>query len=197
MPCNNGIMPNANSASFRPTKVRCRWLWIALLLPVCLTSPLSLVAAEPSVGVLYGTTWSPGDAARDGAAEFEVLMCAATLKQANPLAGIVGVGKHHGSFSPAAEVALQRVACMGIPVVRLASSGPLPSHQGDVFIEAGSLSPADARRLLAECLTRYGAPPAAHDPAHPTKKESAAIESKLALYQLQFDAHNSVQVAMR
>ena len=168
-----------------------------LLLPVVLSGAFSLRAAEPTVAVLYGAKWSPGDAARDGAAELEVLMCAASVRQATTLGGIVGVGLRHGAFSPAAEVALERVAHMGIPIVRLAAAEPLPAHDGDVFLEAGVLSPADAKRLLAECLSRYGAPPAAADPAHPTKQEVAAIQAKLAVYQFQFDTRSAAQVAVR
>lgn len=154
-------------------------------------------ATEPAVAVLYGSAWSPGDAARDGAAEFEVLMCVAQVQHASSVAGLVSVGYRRGSFPPSAEIALERVAHMGIPVVRLAQSSPLPTHHGDAFIEAGSLSPADAKRLLAECLVRYGSLPVAVDPAKPTKKEALALQSKLAFFQAQFDARNLSQVAMR
>ena len=157
----------------------------------------SVSAAEPAVVVLYGAKSSLTDTTREGAAEFEVLLCAARVRQENNLAGIVGVGPHHGAFSPGAEIALQQVAHMGIPVVRLAASGPFPAHDGDVFVEAGTLSPIEAKRLLAECLVRYGAPPPAADPTHPTPKESSAIQAKLALYQAQFNARNISQVAMR
>jgi hypothetical protein len=177
--------------------LRFRRLRLALFLALFLSPAFSVRAAEPAVAVLYGAAWSPDDAARDGAAEFEVLLCAARLRQTSPLAGIVGVGRRHAAFSPAAEIALQRVAHMGFPVVRLAGSGPLPAHQGDVFIEAGLLPVAEAQRLLAQCLVRYGALPAAQNPARPTKKESAALQAKLALYQLQFDSHNAILLAMR
>jgi hypothetical protein len=159
------------------------------------TSPAS--ATEPAVAVLYGSAWSPGDAARDGAAEFEVLMCVAQVQHVSSVAGLVGVGYRRGSFPPSAEIALERVAHMGIPVVRLAQNSPLPTHHGDAFIEAGSLSPADAKRLLAECLVRYGSLPVSADPAKPTKKEALALQTKLALFQAQFDARNLSQVAMR
>lgn len=154
-------------------------------------------ATEPAVELVFGTAWSPNDSARDGAAEFELLVCAARLRQSGPLGGIVGVGKTHGAFSPAGEVALQRIAYMGLPVVRVASIGSLPAHPGDAFIEAGSLSPAEARRVLLQCLARYGAPPAAKNPARPTAEESAALQTKLVLYQKHFDESNAVQVAMR
>jgi L-asparaginase len=164
---------------------------------VALTAGGLSLRSEPAVATLYGGAWSPGDTTREGAAELEVLLCAAQLRHANPLAGIVGVSPGRGAFSPAAEIALTRVAHMGLPVVRVAQRNPLPAHEGDVFIEAGSLSPTEAQRLLVECLSRYGAPPAAADPARPSRKETAAIQAKLALYQVRFNAHNLTQVAMR
>jgi hypothetical protein len=168
----------------------------ALSLPLFATPGL-VCAAEPAVAVLFGSAWSPGDAARDGAAEFEVLMCVAQVRQANPVAGLVGVGYRHGGFPPAAETALERVAHMGIPVVRLARNSSMPAHQGDVFIEAGTLSPTEAKRVLIACLARFGMLPVAADPARPTKKESAALQAKLALFQQQFDTRDPRQLAMR
>ena len=167
------------------------------LLVVWIATSVCTHATEPAVTVLYGAKWSPQDATREGAAEFEVLLCAARMQQSHVLSGIVGVGPHHGAFSPGAEIALQQVAHMGIPIVRLAAIGPFPAHDGDVFVEAGTLSPAEAKRLLTECLARFGAPPPAVDPRHPTPKELAAIQAKLALYQTQFNARNATQVAMR
>lgn len=171
------------------------WLLLLILLGTCLEAKLS--AAEPAVAVLYGSAWSPGDAARDGAAEFEILLCAARVRQTTPLAGIVGVGARQGSFPPAAELALERVAHMGIPIVRVAQTGTLSANDGDVFIEAGSLTPADAKRVLSECLQHYGPLPSAADPMRPTKNERAAIRTKLVQYQRQFDARNANQLAMR
>jgi L-asparaginase len=170
-----------------------------LVLAALLASPLApqARASEPAVAVLFGSAWSLGDAVRDGAAEFEVLMCVAQLQHASRVAGLVSVGYRRGSFPPAAEAALQRVAHMGIPVVRLAQSASIPSHDGDPFIEGGSLSPAEAKRLLAECLKRYGTLPVAADPARPTKNESQALQAQLTLYQTQFDSHNPTGIAMR
>lgn len=170
-------------------------LGVALLL-VILTSAWS-PAAVPAVAVLYGSAWSPGDTARDGAAELEVLMCAARLRSGSPLVGLISVGTRRGSFAPSAETALERVALMGIPVVRVALGETLPAHDGDVFIEAGTLSPAEAKQVLTACLSHYGALPAAADPLRPTKKERAALLTRLALYQFQFDTHNLATLAMR
>lgn len=155
-------------------------------------------AAEPSVTVLYDAPWSPGDRVRDGAAEMMVLMCAAGLQQRGQPAGIVGVGNCHGLFQPGTEAALSRVVCMGLPVVRAARDGIAPANDYDLFIDAGRLSAAEAKQLLAACLKRYGAPAAMADAFHPTKKELAALRAKLATYQLAFNAAASgTRVAVR
>jgi len=190
MPIIRPFTVSSRAPSFR------RGAW-SVLTALFLATGFGLHAAEPKVAVLYGAKWSPGDAARDGAAEFEVLMCAANVRQGNAPGGIVGVGPRHGAFCPSAEMVLERVAHMGVAVVRLAAAEPMPAHDGDAFVEAGTLSPAEAKRVLTECLARYGAPPAAADPAHPTKQEQAAIEAKIALYQFQFDAQSAVRVAAR
>ncbi|MEO7413382.1 MAG: hypothetical protein ABIZ81_08485 [Opitutaceae bacterium] len=180
-----------------PTPSQRRSLALLITLLSIAVTVLHTRAAVPAVAVLYGAAWVPGDTVREGAAEFEVLMCVAHAQHTNPVAGLVSVGQRHGGFPPAAEIALERVAHMGVPVVRLAQGGPIPSHPGNSFIEAGSLSPAESKRLLTECLTRYGALPIAVDPSKPTKKESAALQARLALFQAQFDARNLNQLAMR
>ncbi|MDB6168945.1 MAG: ansA 2 [Verrucomicrobia bacterium] len=177
--------PPATAAS---NTVRTASASLLLCLVGMLTAPSVLAAESPAVAVLEGTPWSPGDPLRYGAAEMEVLLCAAQLHQNHPLAGIVGVGNRRGLLQPATEAALRRVALMGLTVVRVARNGATQENGEDVFVEAGGLSPAAAKNLLAACLARFGAPPAAADPVHPTPRESAAIHAKLALFQQAFDA---------
>ena len=153
--------------------------------------------ARPNIAVLRTVAWSPDDAARDGASEFEILICAARLLDQHGLAGIVGVGNRQGAFLPAAEVAFQRIAHMGMPIVRLAKDSTGSSASSNLFIEGGSLSAEEARQLLAECLLRHGALPPALDPAQPTAQEVAAIKAKLAMYQADFDLHKGTRVALR
>jgi L-asparaginase len=186
-------------SSIQPLSTRAQRRSLALLITLLLIA-LTVVhtrAATPAVEVLYGPAWVPGDTIKDGAAELEVLICVARVQNTNPLSGLVSVGQRNGGFPPAAETALERVAHMGVPVVRLAQNGPVSSHPGDAFIEAGSLSPAEAKRLLTDCLARFGALPAAANPSKPTKKESAALQARLALFQAQFDARNLNLLAMR
>jgi hypothetical protein len=168
---------------------------VLFLLPLVLCP--SVKAAEPAVAILLGSTWSPGDSARQGAAEFEVLMCVAQTRRAAALFGLVGVGDRDGRFPPGAETALEQVARMGVPIVRLAQSTGLPARPGDVFIEGGSLSPEVAKQILRNCLARYGALPVSANPAQPTKKESAALQARIALFQAYFDSTARDQIAMR
>lgn len=156
-----------------------------------------LNAEKPGIARLEGVAWSPDDPARDGAGEFEVLLSTARLLKAHALAGFVTVGNSHGALLPNTELALRRVVHMGLPVVRLAREGRVDPSRADLFVAAGSLAPADAERILANCLLRYGALPPAADPARPTRAETAAIRAHLELFQSAFDlqaaAHFSAQ----
>ena len=147
----------------------------------------------PVVQVIQSAPWSPGDPAREAAGEFAVMLEIGRMLRGNSLAGIVGVGGTNGAFAPAAEAALGRAVCMGVPVVKLARTPA--SVRGELFIETHGIAPEDARRLLAECLARFGALPPAANPARPTARELAALQAKLAAYQGQFDLAASSRVA--
>lgn len=152
----------------------------------------------PSVAVVKSPSWSPNDAEREGASEFEILISIAQLLETTPLAGVVGVGNRNGAFLPAAEQALARTVAMGLPVVKLSADGALPVIPDNLYIEAGSLSPEEARHTLAECLLTLGTLPPARDILNPTRQELAAIHAKLARYQLIFDAKAAAtSVALR
>jgi hypothetical protein len=131
------------------------------------------------VAVLRAASWSPGDEVREGAGEFEVLLCAAQLQQQHGAAGIIGVGDRHGMFAPGAERALRLLARNGIPVVKLARGGDLASDPEQLFLDAHGLSAAEASTVLTRCLERHGAPPAAVNPERPTPQELAAIRAHL------------------
>lgn len=150
-----------------------------------------LDAAAPSIARLEGVAWSPHDPARDGAGEFEVLISTARLLKDNALAGFVTVGNSNGSLLPNTENALRRAVHMGVPVVRLARDGRVEANQADLFVAAGGLKPADAERILANCLLRFGALPPAANPARPTSAETAAIRAHLARYQEVFDLQSA------
>lgn len=149
---------------------------------------------HPAVAVVESAAWSPDDPARDGASEFEVLICTARLLAEYPLSGFITVGNRHGALLPGTESALHRVIHMGLPVVRLARGGKVEKSSADLLISAGEMTPAEAQHVLGSCLLRYGALPPARDPAHPTRAELAAIREKLSLYQQSFDVHTAARL---
>lgn len=161
---------------------------------VALASPL---AATPGVAVLKNAPWSPGDTVREGAGQFEVLVCAAQLRRVHTLAGIVGVGDRHGLFLQGAERALQHLALSGMPIVKLTTGGDLASDPAELFINAHGLNAGEASELLARCLSRHGAPPTAANPASPTAGELAAIRKHLRPFHDAFVLAQAPTVAAR
>jgi tRNA-dihydrouridine synthase len=173
-----------------PITHRSTWssAWRACLsagsLLLIVSSGLARTDASPAVGVVRDVTWSPGDTQREGASEFEVFLTVAQLQQASGAVGLVGVGNHNGRLSQQAERALEHVACRGIAVARVARGGGAVALTPDaLYVDAGSLPEAEARELLLTCLQRYGAPPAAANPADPTEAELTSIRRHLSRYQ--------------
>lgn len=154
---------------------------------------------QPGIAVIKNARWSPNDAERDGASEFEVLLSAARLLDQHALPGLVGIGNQHGAFLPAAELALSRVAVMGLPVVKVSAAGSVAANDENLFIEAGSLSTDDAKSLLAECLLSLGALPPARNVLAPTAEELAAIRRQVERYQARFDQRSAsgIRIAAR
>jgi L-asparaginase len=58
-----------------------------------------------------------------------------------------------------------------------------------VFLGGRNLTATKARLLLMACLMRFGSPPSAADPHHPTEDETKAVHQKLTEYQRVFDTH--------
>ncbi len=161
-----------------------------LLLTLATTARADL----PGTTIIYDAPWAPGDAPRSGAAEFSVLLSVAQLRHQHSRAGIVAVGNHNGLLQPATEDALTRAALMGVAVVRIAGSAKPALLPDDLFIEAASQPALIVEKLLADCLTRFGPPPAAANPAKPTASETAAIRRLISRYQMAFDTANSLMV---
>ncbi len=139
----------------------------------------SAIAATAGVAIVRAATWSPGDAARDGAIEFEVLMSAARLQHAHRSAGIVGVGDRRGLFVAGAERALRMLALRGLPVAKLSRDGDVAADPDQLFLNATGVSETEASAILASCLERHGPPPQAADVERPTARELKAIRSHL------------------
>jgi len=157
------------------------------------------LAAEPSVGVavVHTAASSPGDGARDGAGEFEVLIRVAQLRHAHAAAGLISVGDHNGSLQCGGERALRWAALAGVSVVKLAPGGEVAADPDQLFVDAGHLTEEQAHLVLRQCLERYGPPPAAADPARPTKNELAAIHSHLRRFQTAFAMEGVAIVAAK
>jgi hypothetical protein len=162
-------------------------------------SLLSIRASSPSssvgIAVLHAAPWAPGDAAREGAGEFEVLLRVAQLQRAHRVAGLISVGDRHGMRACGGERALSRVALTGIPVVKLARGGEVASTPADLFLDGRSLNEEQAKTTLERCLERFGAPPAAKDPEHPTKQELAKIRAHLSRFRQAFELASAPRLA--
>lgn len=166
------------------------------LLAVSLTA--APAASTASVAVLRSAAWSAGDNVREGAGEFEVLLCAAQLKQTACPAGIVGTGDRHGMFLNGAERALRRLALGGLPVAKVPrGDGDFAADPEGIFIDASGLSEAQARNVLTRCLERYGTPPRAANPARPTARELDAIREHLSPFRQAFALARAPLVAMQ
>ncbi len=147
----------------------------------------STLGAAPLVATLRSVEWSPGDAVREGSAEFEVLVCAAKLQQAGGSGGIVGTGNRHGLFLTGAERALRQLTLRGIPVAKVPrGGGDLALDPDGLFLDASGLTEAQASAVLTRCLALYGAPPAVADSAKPTAAELAAIQHHLRPFRQAF-----------
>jgi hypothetical protein len=159
----------------------------------------TLRAAPPSIGiaVLHNAPWSPNAAAREGAGEFEVLLCVAQLQRDHAVAGLLSIGDHNGLRQCGGETALRRAALSGLPVVKLAPRGEVASTPDALFIDGGTLTEELAGLVLKKCLALFGAPPAAADPERPTARELAAIRAHLRSFQEAFASTSRTLVAAR
>lgn len=155
------------------------------LLTALLQSPVR-GAAPVAVGVIRNSPWSPGDESREGAGEFTVLLQVARLQRSGAPSGLLGVGAPHGVFAIGTERALRFAAFNGVAVVKLAARGDVALCPDEIFVDAGAITEAEAQRVLAEALAAHGAPPRAANPAQPTARETAAIQSHVRKLQQHF-----------
>lgn len=167
-------VPTVGRFNFRPT-------WVPLVLLGWLGVVSGIEAAEPAIGVavLHAAPWSPGDSAREGAGEFEVLLRIAQLQRSHRVAGLVSVGDRNGLRRCGGEDALAHAAASGIPVAKIAPGGEVAATPDALFLDAGRLDPHEASQVLSQCLQRHGPPPRAADPLRPTRRELAAIREHL------------------
>ncbi|HWA85131.1 MAG TPA: asparaginase domain-containing protein [Opitutus sp.] len=110
----------------------------------------------------------------------------------SPLCGLVCVAPLAGHFDRHDALALDEAAMVGVVVVKVSRGNPgttLGEVEENLTVEGSNLNANKARVLLMACLLRYGDPPPAKDPAHPTEAEKTAVRAHLAKIQAVFDTH--------
>lgn len=166
-------------------------------LGVAKASELESSIQSQRVTIVRAADWSQGDAAREGAAEFMVLMEIARLRESRTPAGLVGVGDRRGLFNEGAEQALHEAARAGLPVVKLARGGEvLPAPHG-LFLDGGRLTEEEACDVLARCLERYGPLPKSTEAADARPQGVARVHVVLQQFQREFTLANSARLALR
>jgi len=109
-----------------------------------------------------------------------------------PLCGLVGIAPLAGHFDRNDALMLNQAALSGFVVVKVGRGTPevfLAAIEENLYVEGSNLNANKARVLLMACLLRFGCPPPAADPAHPTEAEKGAVRSHLAKIQRVFDTH--------
>jgi hypothetical protein len=109
-----------------------------------------------------------------------------------PLSGLVAEAPASGHFDRHDALIIDQAALSGFVVVKVSRGTPgtcMGAVAENLFIEGSNLNANKARVLLMACLLRFGCPPPAADPAHPTEAEKAAVRSHLAKIQKVFDTH--------
>jgi hypothetical protein len=151
-----------------------------------------LGSAIPQVSFHKSGRYSTDGGDASGATEVDILARIERNLEACPLSGFVGEGAApFGSLTRPMDAALERAVFSGMPVVKVGrgnAEGMVPITPG-VFISGSNLTATKARLLLMACLMKFGALPAAADPARPTDAERAAVQKKLEEYQAVFSTH--------
>lgn len=152
-----------------------------------------LETAIPSVALVKHGQYGEESEDVDPTREVAIVSRIERYLRAAPLAGFVAEGSApYGTVNESAEQALRTAVFAGMPVVKVArgnADGFVEKTYAPFAIAAGNLSASKARLLLMACLLRFGALPAAADPAAPTGVEIGATGAALDRYQEVFDTH--------
>jgi hypothetical protein len=149
----------------------------------------------PKVQIVRAPAWSQGDAVKEGAVEFLILIEVARLGREHGKGGLVGVGDRRGLFGPGAEQAMEQAVLRGVPVVKLAAGGQvLPAPHG-LFLDGSGLSEQEACSVLARCLEKYGAPPPVGETT--AEPELSRLRAHLQRYQDEFTLAAGTRLAVR
>ncbi|MFA5265127.1 MAG: hypothetical protein WC378_14995 [Opitutaceae bacterium] len=109
-----------------------------------------------------------------------------------PLCGLISEAPLSGHLDRNDALMSDQAALSGFVVVKVSRGNPGTfTGAGDqsLFVGGSNLNANKARVLLMACLLRFGCPPPAADPAHPTKAEKDAVRRHLAKIQEVFDTH--------
>ena len=165
------------------------------IVPVAIKGPDGglLDTAIPKVAITKDASYWDDDSTVDPEAEVDLIALIGHMLKTAPLAGFVveGFAPYGRTASNARHRLMLRAVRSGLPVVRVGrgnTEGFVPLHDPD-FIGGSNLTATKARLLLMACLMKLGSLPPAADPDRPTAAETAAVRTKVALYQRVFDTH--------
>lgn len=142
--------------------------------------------------VKHGQYIEPTDEV-DATTESGILAMLAQALAAGGLAGFVAEGSApFGTLNESAEAALRHATFSGLPVVKVGrgnADGVTESTYVPFGIAGSNLTATKARLLLMAALLKFGALPAAVDPAAPTPDEVRATQQALAAFREVFETH--------
>jgi hypothetical protein len=166
---------------------------VPVSVPVRDASGALLAGVMPFVSIHKHARYLAEDNSESPEREVELLARITENLERHPLAGfVVEGGAPYASAAPSADAALRRAALSGMVVVRTSrghAEGYVSSDRVRLGIAGSNLTSVKARVLLMASMLRFGAPPPAADPDHPTDAEVNAVEEALRPYQAVFDTH--------
>ncbi len=152
-----------------------------------------LGSAIPKVAITKDASYWDHYGSPDPEAEVDLVAMIGYMLRSAPLAGFVveGFTPYGRSASNARHQLMLRAVHSGFPVARVGrgnTEGFVPLHD-PYFIGGSNLTATKARLLLMACLMKFGSLPPAADPDHPNSAEAAAVQKKVAEYQVIFNTH--------
>lgn len=150
-----------------------------------------LPTAIPRVGIVKYATFGGDDYADDPVSEVEISARIEKNLADFPLSGfVVEANEPYGNVHESLQVALERAALRGIPVVRVGRGNTEDfTSRSRFMLGGGNLTATKARLLLMACLMKFGSLPVPANPERPTEAELQALEARMAQYQAIFDTH--------
>jgi hypothetical protein len=149
--------------------------------------------AIPAVEILDFNSWMTANPpGTPDPVDSRVAQAVARCLGESPLAGLVVEAPTAGHLDRNDANAVDAAVLSGVVAVKVSHGTPGTSMgrvDENLIIEGSNLNSHKARVLLIACLLRFGAPPPAKDPRHPTEHEKAAVRDHLAKIQAVFDTH--------